>query len=163
MDILTAPPADFPALAGRVFPDDYPPVNTRGITLRPVPQDVRLARRFALGYCDSRGISVTAAGDISVCLSELVTNAVRHARFPAGRPHIFVQIRQHGPFVLVRVFDPDWQHLPVVAVAAGVGAESGRGLSSIVSALACRLEFGPAPHRLKVVAFTVDCLPSKSL
>jgi hypothetical protein len=155
--------ADSPALPGRVFPDDYPPVNARGIALRPVPQDVGTARRFAREYCDSRGISALPADSISVCLSELMTNAVRHAIFPLGRSHIFVHLRQHGPFVLARVFDPDWQHLPVISVASGLGAESGWGLSQIVSQLACRLEFGPAPHRLKVVSFTVDCLPSKSV
>jgi hypothetical protein len=75
---------------------------------------------------------------------------------------VFVQFRQLGPFVSCRVFDPDWQHLPVVDTVPGLGAVSGRGLSSIVSALACRLEFGPAPHQLKRVEFTVDALPSKA-
>lgn len=155
-----APPAD-PVLAGRTWPQEFPPVHVRGVALRPVPQDVSVARRFAREYCSWRGISGSIADDVALCTSEVFGN-LRHAFFPQGRTRAFVQIRQHGPFVSVRVFDPDWQHLPVVAASPELGAESGRGLSSIVAALACRLEFGPAPHRLKRVEFTINCLPSKT-
>jgi hypothetical protein len=157
--VLTAPR---PTAAGRVWPDDYPPVHVRGIALLPRPQDVGLARRFAAAYCDSRGIAEAVAYDISVCVSELVGNW-RHAIFPPGRRYGFVQLRQLGPFVSLRVFDPD----PVLPVLRPVGTvdldgECGRGLSSIVSALACRLEFSASAHGLKRIEAWVDCLPSKS-
>lgn len=160
MDTLAAPIT--PAL-GRVWPDDYPPVNVRGISLHPVPRDVGRARRFARDYCESRGIADGPSGDISVCLSELVTNVILHAVFPNGRTHMFVQLRQLGPFVSLRVFDPD-PILPVLRAAGAVDldGECGRGLSSIVSALSCRLEFAASAHGLKRIEAWVDCLPSKT-
>jgi hypothetical protein len=165
MQALLAPP-DSLALTGRVFPDDYPPVNVRGIALRPVPQDVSAARRFARAYCDSRGISSAVADDILLCLSEVVGN-VRHALFPQGRSHVFVQLAQLGPFVSAAVFDPDSSEACLTLIRAelaGQGpaglAESGRGLSSIVRRLSCRLEVAVSPHGLKRVSFCIDCLPS---
>jgi hypothetical protein len=158
MPTLTAAPP----LPGRVFPDDYPPVNVRSLVLRPVPQDVRTARRFIGDYCDSRGISDTARYDAQVCGSEVATN-LRHAAFPRGRHFAFLQLRQRGPFLSVRLFDPDVAHLPSMRDGgADLDAESGRGLVSIVGQLACRWGFGPSVHGLKVVSFEIDCLPSQS-
>lgn len=149
-----------PALPGRVFPADFPPVHVRVLALRPVPQNVRVARSFARDYCAWRGISSAVQDDVSVCLSELATNAVRHAIFPLGRSRFFVQLRLLGPFVSVRVFDPDWQHLPTLGAVSDLGAVSGRGLSLIVRPLSRTLTAGLAAHGLKQIEFTVDCLPS---
>jgi hypothetical protein len=158
MPTLTARPA---APIVRAFPDDYPPVHVRGISLRPVPQDVAVARRFARDYGRSRGISEPVVDDIVLGVSEIAGN-LRHVKFPPGRCHAFMQLRQLGPFVSVRVFDPD-PTLPTLRdpLLVGLGAECGRGLSTIVAALAVRLEFGPSPHGLKFVSFMVDALPSR--
>jgi hypothetical protein len=162
MSTLTATPTvATQAAIRRVFPDDYPPVHTRGITLHPDPRDVSTARRFIRDYGHSRGISESVLDDILLCASEVIGNW-RHAFFPPGRRHGFMQIRQLGPFVSVAVFDPD-PRLPVLRDGVSdLDAESGRGLSSIVAVLACRLEFGPSAHGLKRVSFVVDALPSKS-
>jgi hypothetical protein len=153
---LTAPA---PAL-GRVFPADFPPVNVRVLALLPRPEDVGAARRFIGDYCDSRGISDTARYDAQVCGSEVATN-LRHAVFPYGRRFAFLQLRQQGPFLSVRLFDPDRTHLPNMRDGgADLEAENGRGLVSIVGQLACRWGFGPSAHGLKVVSFEIDCLPS---
>jgi hypothetical protein len=157
---LLAPPAD-PVLAGRTWPDDFPPVNVRSLVLRPRPEDVGVARRFIGDYCNSRGISDTVRYDAQVCGSEVATN-LRHAVFPRGRRFAFLQVRQRGPFLSVRLFDPDRMHLPNMCDgSADLDAESGRGLVSIVGQLACRWGFGPSVHGLKVVSFEIDCLPSK--
>jgi hypothetical protein len=160
---LLAPPSPAPA---RVQPDDYPPVNVRGITLRGTPDAValgaRTARRFTRDYCDSRGIRESVRDDAVLCVSEIAGN-VRHALFPAGRVFYFVQLRQLGPFLSVRVFDPDWQHLPCLREAGAGLAVGGRGLSLIVAPLSCRLTFGVSPRGLKVVEFILDCLPGGGL
>ena len=155
-----------PALAGRVFPDDYPPVHVRGIALLARPQDVSAARRFARDYCLWRGISDTVRDDLVLCISEVVGN-VRHALFLPGRPHIFVTLRQYGPFVSAAVFDPDSSESCLALIhaeLAGQGpvglAESGRGLSEIVARLSCRLDVRRSAHGLKRVEFFIDCLPS---
>jgi hypothetical protein len=158
--------ADSPAATCRVWPDDYPPANVRGIALLARPQDVGTGRRFARSYCEWRGMSAAVRDDVVVCVSEVVTK-VRHAFFPQGRPHIFVQLMQLGPFVSVRVFDPDSSEACLSLMRTELAAqspvdlaESGRGLSSIVRPLSCRLGVARSAHGLKCVSFCVDCLPS---
>ena len=76
------------------------------------------------------------ADDIAIVVSELVTNALRHA-LPAGEPGprrpVRLGLLQPGPCVLCAVADPG-RTVPVAA-ETDVLAETGRGLH-VVSALA---------------------------
>jgi Histidine kinase-like ATPase domain len=74
--------------------------------------------------------------DIAVVVSELLTNALRHALPASGGPRprwpIRLGLQQHGPFVLCAVADPSDQ-APVPREPDEL-AETGRGLE-VVSAL----------------------------
>lgn len=83
------------------------------------------------------------AGTAELVLSELVTNAVRHARAPHGRD-IGVRLARCGGTLRVEVADAG----PAVELAARQAAEEderGRGLA-IVEALASRWGCRPRPN-----------------
>jgi anti-sigma regulatory factor (Ser/Thr protein kinase) len=90
--------------------------------------------------------------DVAVVVSELVTNAMRHALPDSGatRPWRLVQLAlvQPGPCVLCAVADPS-RTAPVVK-EADVLAETGRGLH-VVGALADTWGYTQPSDRGKVV------------
>lgn len=69
----------------------------------------------------SRYAASPRCGDLLLCVSEVVTNAVLHAR---SAPRL--TLTQHGDVVRVEVVDDD-PHLPV-RVGHGLSAPTGRGL-----------------------------------
>ncbi|MEU3946259.1 ATP-binding protein [Streptomyces sp. NPDC029526] len=72
--------------------------------------------------------------DVRLCVSELVTNVVRHVG--EGVP-VTVRVWRDGGRVRVGVTDPEPGALPVLCGAPGAEAESGRGLV-LLDALAVR-------------------------
>lgn len=164
MPVLTlTAPADY-----RLAPDDFPATSVRTFVLPSGPGCASAARCLVRGYCEWRGISGAVRDDLVLCSSEIAGNG-RHVIFPPGRSHMFLRLLQNGPFVSVAVFDPDCRPECMAAISAGLlgavadlGAESGRGLSSIVARLAFRRGCGLGAHQLKQVSFTIDALPSKS-
>jgi len=112
----------------------FPRVATRSLATKPKP--ARAARDFAVATVQRWGAG-ERADDIAIVVSELVTNALRHAlpasgRTQHGRP-VRLGLLQPGPCVLCAVADPG-RTVPV-AKEADVLAETGRGLH-VVGALA---------------------------
>ncbi len=135
-----------------------PLVATR--TPAPVPSSVTAARMFTLRTLQRWGTS-DCAEDVAAVVSELLTNALRHAIGKPGTGSLAGPIRfgllHPGPCVLCAVADPsnevplprqpDWE------------AESGRGLQ-VVASLSHRWGYCPAPdQRGKVVWATVLTSP----
>ncbi|MET3986097.1 ATP-binding protein [Streptomyces sp. PvR034] len=87
-------------------------------------------------------VGADPTGTAELLLSELVTNAVRHARAPHGRD-IGVRLARYDGLLRVEVSDAG--PAPVLVVReAGEGDERGRGLA-IVAALAVRWGQCPRP------------------
>jgi Histidine kinase-like ATPase domain len=137
----------------------FPRVATRtpGMDARPA----RAARDFAVATAQRWG----AAGrcdDIGVVVSELVTNALRHALPDCGETQppnlIRLGLLQPGPCVLCAVADPSLR-TPIMT-QTGELAESGRGLH-VIGALADTWGYAPATGTGKVVwaMFAIDQTP----
>ena len=112
----------------------FPRVAIRSLASKPKP--VRAARDFAVATVQRWG-AAECADDVAVVVSELVTNALRHALPASGetqqRRPVRLGLLQPGPCVLCAVSDPS-RTVPV-AKEADVLAETGRGLH-VVGALA---------------------------
>jgi hypothetical protein len=137
-----------------------PLVATR--TPPPLPSSVAAARTFTLRTLRRWGTS-DCAEDVAAVVSELLTNALRHAIGKPGSGALANPIRfgllHPGPCVLCAVADPsnevplprqpDWE------------AETGRGLQ-VVASLTHRWGYCPAPDQSgKVVWATVlTCTPN---
>ena len=97
-------PSPDPALAGWAC---SPRIATRA--LGPGPGSVRAARDFTVASC-AGGAWPNRGPDIAIVVSEMVTNALRHA-LPGpgdtrpGRP-VRLGLLQQGPWVLCAVADP---------------------------------------------------------
>jgi Histidine kinase-like ATPase domain len=112
----------------------FPRVATRSLDMKTKP--VRAARDFAVATVQRWG-AAECADDVAIVVSELVTNALRHAlpapgEAPRRRP-VRLGLLRPGPCVLCAVADPGWT-VPV-AKETDVLAETGRGLH-VVGALA---------------------------
>jgi hypothetical protein len=113
----------------------FPRVATRSLVGKTKP--VRAARDFAVATVQRWG-AAGCADDVAVVVSELVTNALRHALPAFGgetqqRRPVRLGLLQPGPCVLCAVSDPG-RAVPV-AQEPDVFAETGRGLY-VVGALA---------------------------
>jgi anti-sigma regulatory factor (Ser/Thr protein kinase) len=112
----------------------FPRVAIRSLDMKPKP--VRAARDFAVATVKRWGAG-ECADDVAIVVSELVTNALRHALSAPGetprRRAVRLGLLQPGPCVLCAVADPG-RTVPV-AKEADVLAETGRGLH-VVGALA---------------------------
>ncbi|MFJ1869358.1 ATP-binding protein [Streptomyces sp. NPDC088097] len=88
-------------------------------------------------------VDVDTADTAELLLSELVTNALRHARAPRGR-QIGVRVARYGGVLRVEVADAG-DPVELAPQAAGEADEQGRGLA-IVAALAERWGQCPRLH-----------------
>jgi Histidine kinase-like ATPase domain len=127
----------------------FPRVAVRSPGLHPKP--ARAAREFAVATLQ-RWDAAQRSEDVAIVVSELVTNALRHARPTAGGSQPSSRVRlallQPGPCVLCAVADPS-RAAPAVK-SADVLAEAGRGLH-VVDALADRWGYTPPTDAGKVV------------
>jgi len=115
------------------------------------PKPVRAARDFAVATVQRWGAG-ECADDVAIVVSELVTNALRHAPPAPGetprRRAVRLGLLQPGPCVLCAVADPG-RTVPV-AKEADVLAETGRGLH-VVGALADLWGYTTPRHEGKAV------------
>jgi hypothetical protein len=132
-------PSPDPASAS---PVTLPRVATR--TLGPDTGSVRTARDFTIVTLQRWGLAERSQ-DIAIVVSELLTNALRHAVPGSGdsRPRrpIRLGLLQPGSCVLCAVADPS-RAAPVLQ-ARGSFAETGRGLQ-IIRALSDQWGFAPS-------------------
>lgn len=112
------------------------------LQLRRHPANAGRARRSAQARLSAWGVDEEAAATAALLVSELVTNAVRHARAPRGREiglHLTLDAR------CLRIEVSDAGSGQPVTHQPGPDNESGRGMS-IVAALAERHGVCPRPH-----------------
>ena len=116
-----------PALTGRACP---PRIATRALSAQ--AGSVRAARYFTLATL-RRWDTAHSSQDIAIVVSEMVTNALRHALPGTGdtgpRRPVRLGLLQQGPWVLCAVADPG--NTAPVQRTPGSLAESGRGLQMI--------------------------------
>ena len=102
------------------------------LTLGADAGSVRAARDFTVAILRRRGMAERSA-DIAIVVSELVTNALRHALGASGGTRLRRPIRlgllQPGPCVLCAVADPS-KATPMLQTPGSL-AETGRGLHII--------------------------------
>jgi anti-sigma regulatory factor (Ser/Thr protein kinase) len=116
-----------PALAACAYP-----LQTATCTLSGHVRSVRAARDFTVATL-RRWCTAHSCQDITVVVSELVTNALRHALpepAAAGPPgQVRLGLLEYGPWLLCAVADPS-QATPVPRLSGSL-AETGRGLQMI--------------------------------
>ena len=116
-----------PALTGWACP---PRIATRALSAE--AGSVRAARYFTLATLRRWG-TAHSSQDIAIVVSEMVTNALRHALPGPGdtgpRRPVRLGLLQQGPWVLCAVADPG-NAVPVPRIAGSL-AEAGRGLQMI--------------------------------
>ena len=141
---IDQPPDDVTLLLVRI-PDA--PLASAAIMLRPEPQAVAAARRFVQRTMTQWGQD-DLADHACLLVSEILTNAVHHARSPIGlRLH-------HTAREIVTEITDDNTHLPRCRLP-GPDDENGRGLM-LVDALAS--DWGSRPAETgKTVWFTLAC------
>lgn len=100
------------------------------LSLDHAPTSITLARQFVKIALAARGYEQTS-NELELIVSELVTNAVLHARSSPEQP-ILVRLLANGATLRLEVQDPDVR-LPITR-PMGCDVESGRGLH-IVRAL----------------------------
>ncbi|MBV2354973.1 ATP-binding protein [Streptomyces sp. J2-1] len=117
-------------------------------------QSVPAARKFAEWSLDHWGLTDWArARDVSLCVSELATNALVHG-VPPGRGFL-VRVRYDGTLVRVEVHDSG-SGVPHLAGVGGADDEHGRGLL-LVAALADKWGVGErVPGKLVWCEFAVE-------
>lgn len=116
------------------------------LTLAPSLQSVEVARAQSRLVCDQNGVDPQRCGDVTLIVSELVGNAVRHARPPLH----FDLLVEDGELVVV-VEDGD-EHAPGDGAACcSPDQEGGRGMF-LVSALSRSWGWQPLPAGKRVWA-----------
>jgi len=127
--------------------DSLPRIATR--TPGTGPRSVRVAREFALATLQRWGVAERSE-DIAIVISELLTNALRHALPASGdtRP-IRLGLLQPGPCLLCAVTDPS-RAAPIPQAPREFLSETGRGLQ-IICALSDRWGYTPLSDTGKVV------------
>ena len=113
------------------------------------PRSVRVAREFALATLQRWGVAERSE-DIAIVISELLTNALRHARPEHGhaRP-VRLGLLQPGSCLLCAVTDPS-RAAPIPQAPREFLSEAGRGLQ-IICALSDRWGYTPLSDTGKVV------------
>ena len=113
------------------------------------PRSVRVAREFALATLQRWGVAERSE-DIAIVISELLTNALRHALpEPSHTRPIRLGLLQPGPCLLCAVTDPS-RAAPTPQAPPEFLPETGRGLH-IVCALSDRWGYTTLSDTGKVV------------
>ncbi len=132
-----------PELDGIVAWGSAPPADTASCPLLPRPESAGRARDFT--WTALRQWGMADRGDVTVLVvSELVTNALRHAVLSAqwmpGEHPITVSLLRKDPYLLCMVSDPATS-APVLGTP-DAAAEGGRGLQVVAS---CSADWGWRP------------------
>jgi anti-sigma regulatory factor (Ser/Thr protein kinase) len=132
-----------PDLGGIVAWGSSPPADTVSCPLLPRPESAGQARELA--WTALRHWGMADRGDVTVLVvSELVTNALRHAVLSAqwmpGEHPITVSLLRKDSYLLVMVSDPA-SSAPVMGTP-DAAAEGGRGLQVVAS---CSADWGWQP------------------
>jgi anti-sigma regulatory factor (Ser/Thr protein kinase) len=132
-----------PKIGGIVAWGSAPPTDTANCPLLPQPESAGRAREFA--WTALRQWGMADRGDVTVLVvSELVTNALRHAVLSAqwmpGEHPITVSLLRKDSYLLVMVSDPA-SSVPVPGTP-DAASEGGRGLQVVAS---CSAEWGWQP------------------
>jgi anti-sigma regulatory factor (Ser/Thr protein kinase) len=127
-------------------------VSVAGVSLRPEPSSVRVARQYVDGQLEALGFSL-AVSVAELLVSELVTNAILHAHTV-----IEVTVDQHDDLVRVSVADNSPRSLRKRHHSVDSG--TGRGLW-LVERLATRWGVEPTSSG-KVVWFELPREPAES-
>lgn len=99
------------------------------------PRSAGEVRRALASWLEHHGCSAVGIEDARLIVTELVSNAVRHAA-PLNNGTILVRWRRDGEVVRLSVCDGGGDHDPAIALV-GPDSEHGRGLA-IVDALSAR-------------------------
>ena len=119
------------------------------LLLPAIPESVRIARfhvRAALGYCDLDRF----ADDAAIITSELVTNAVQHARRDVTETVRITLARASGSEAVIIAVSDSSPHGPVIRTAPA-GSERGLGLQ-IMESLSVHWGWHPEPGGKAVFA-----------
>jgi anti-sigma regulatory factor (Ser/Thr protein kinase) len=128
-----------------------PPVDASvSLQLPPDARSAQRARAFVGEFCAAAGIAGEVRRTASLLVSELVTNAIVHARTTAA-----VEIRFDARRVVRIAVSDDSPSRPAVDLHPGARAEGGRGML-IVSTLAARWGVETAAAGGKSVWFELD-------
>lgn len=110
--------------------------------LPPGPAAAGAARRFARAALDAWHLD-GAVDTVELVVSELVTNAIRHAGPPAAGAPVWLVLDWGGDVIRVEVHDGDARHTPTPnPPQVDELAEGGRGLA-LIQALGLRWGCGP--------------------
>lgn len=123
------PPPPPPPVACRAVNQAFPPQ-----TLADLPHSHEapgIARHLVAGFLDQWATPVTARESILLIVSELVTNALTHAR-----PPMWLSLHRYDAYLRGEVVDRGPVR-PLIPASPDLLAQRGRGLA-IVDALACK-------------------------
>lgn len=104
--------------------------TSASLDLEALPTSVRAARAFTRAVLDRWQLSALAE-DAAEVVSELVTNALRHANWPDPAAPIPLRLQRLGDRVRIEVDDQDPAHLPNWAATAT--DKGGRGLFLVLA------------------------------
>lgn len=113
----------------RPHPDAVPGGGLARTAYVPLAGAVQHARLWAAVTCADWRLSQASTGAVVLLVSELVTNAVVHAKRPAGATVVPVELALYGGSLRIAVTDYD-QALPRL-VEAGAEDEEHRGLAIV--------------------------------
>jgi anti-anti-sigma factor len=108
-----------------------PPMLSERLALGPVPTAVGAGRAFVRDVCDRWGLQ-ELAGSAELLASELITNAVVHARTAME-----LRVELRGPQLHLAVKDQDPNLARVLAAKERAGRELGLGIERVATAWGC--------------------------
>ncbi|WP_433336889.1 ATP-binding protein [Spirillospora sp. CA-294931] len=129
-------------------PTEQPDTLSDRLRLPALPSAVALARRFTAGRLDGWGVP-EVIDDVTLVVSELITNAVSHAQ--AGTGHLVLHLRLTHTRLLCEIWDASrLPPRPTGAEPPDELTENGRGLLLVAD---CSTDWGyyPSSHGGKCV------------
>lgn len=113
------------------------PAEYEQLELPAAASSPRRARRWAGEALAGSALSAAEHGDVALVISELVTNAVRHARTDAGSASVVLRLAASPERIRIEVSDGGAGFWPAVIARPDDDALGGRGLF-VIDALASR-------------------------
>lgn len=113
-----------------------------------LPRDgvsVPVVRHLCRDTLRGLGVSTDCVADVEVAVTEACTNVLQHANGNTDQYEVAVAISGRKCEIRVEDSGAAFDHAGVGVEAAGVDAETGRGVH-LMRSLVDRLEFGSVPH-----------------